>query len=83
VVYNWGSQSSITANLSGVLRAGQKYEVRNVQNMYGAAVTSGTFNGSAISIPMGGVNPPERLGRTTPTPPKTGPNFDAFEVIPL
>jgi hypothetical protein len=83
VVYNWGSQSSISANLSGVLRAGQKYEVRNVQNMYGAAVASGTFSGSSISIPMGGVNAPARLGRTTPTPPKTGPNFDAFEVIPL
>ncbi|HWC72592.1 MAG TPA: right-handed parallel beta-helix repeat-containing protein [Gemmatimonadales bacterium] len=82
VVYNWGSQASISVNLSSVLRAGQKYEVRNVQDMFGGAVTSGTFNGGSISIPMGGVNPPARIGRTTPTPPKTGPNFDAFEVIP-
>jgi len=83
VVYNWGSQNSISVNLSGVLRAGQKYEVRNVQNLFGSTVTSGTFNGGSISIPMGGVNAPARLGRSTPTPPKTGPNFDAFEVIPL
>lgn len=83
VVYNWGSQGSVTVNLGTVLRAGQKYEVRNVQNMFGSAVTTGTYSGSSISIPMGGVNPPARLGRSTPTPPKTGPNFDAFEVIPL
>jgi len=28
------------------------------------------------------VNAPARIGRTTPTPPKTGPNFDVFEIIP-
>jgi hypothetical protein len=82
VVYNWGSQSSVSVNLSGVLRAGQQYEVRNVQNMFGTAVATGTFNGSTISVPMRGVNPPERLGRSTPTPPKTGPNFDTFVVLP-
>jgi hypothetical protein len=83
VVYNWGSQGSVTVDLSGILAAGQRYEVRNVQNMFGTPVASGTFSGGTISLSMGGVNPPARLGRTTPTPPKTGPNFDAFEVIPL
>ena len=83
VVYNWGSQGSVNVNLSNVLRSGQRYEVRNVQNMFGAAVASGTFNGGSISVPMNGVNPPARLGRSTPTPPKTGPNFDTFVVVPV
>ena len=83
VVYNWGSQGSVNVNLSNVLRSGQRYEVRNVQNLFGAAVASGTFNGGSISVPMNGVNPPARLGRSTPTPPKTGPNFDTFVVVPV
>lgn len=82
VVYNWGSQSSVSVNLSGVLASGQRYEVRNVQDFYGAPVASGTYNGS-VSLPMTGVAPPARLGRSTPTPPTTGPNFDTFVVIGL
>ena len=82
VVYNWGHNGSINADLSGVLRNGQQYEVRNVQDMFGPAVASGTYSGGGITLPMTGVNPPARIGRSTPTPPKTGPNFDVFEVIP-
>jgi hypothetical protein len=29
---------------------------------------------------MTGVNPPMPIGRSTATPPKTGPNFDTFVV---
>ncbi|HXM37553.1 MAG TPA: right-handed parallel beta-helix repeat-containing protein [Gemmatimonadales bacterium] len=83
VVYNWGSQSSVSVSLSGVLAAGQRYEVHNVQDMYGPAVASGTYRGGSISLPMTGVAPPARLGRSTPTPPRTGPNFDTFVVVPL
>lgn len=81
VVYNWGHAASASADLSGVLRNGQRYEVRNVQNMFGAPVASGTYSGGALTLPMTGVNPPTRMGRTTPTPPKTGPKFDTFVVI--
>ena len=83
VVYNWGSQGSVSVNLSGVLAAGQRYEVHNVQDYYGPAVASGTYSGGSISLPMTGVAPPARLGRTTPTPPRTGPTFDTFVVVPL
>lgn len=81
VVYNWGSQSSVDVNLAGVLRSGQQYEVRNVQDLFGPPVASGTFNGSTISLAMSGVSPPVPIGRSTPTPAKTGPNFDTFVVI--
>ena len=82
VAYNWGNDGSINADLSGVLRSGQRYEVRNVQDLFGPPVASGTYSGAGIALPMTGVNPPPRIGRSTPTPPKTGPNFDTFVVIP-
>jgi hypothetical protein len=82
VVYNWGSQSSVDVSLAGVLRSGQRYEVRNVQDIFGKPIVSGTYSGGTISLPMSGVNAPMPIGRATATPPKTGPFFDTFVVIP-
>jgi hypothetical protein len=83
VVYNWGNASSVTADLSGVLAVGARYEVRNVQNWFGTPVASGTYAGGAISIPMGGVAPPAVVGGAPHMPPQTGPDFDVFVVRPL
>jgi hypothetical protein len=83
VVYNHGNEGSVSVSLAGVLAIGQRYEVRNVQNFYGTPVASGTYDGGSVPLPMTGVAPPPRIGRTTPTPPKTGPNFDTFVVVPV
>ena len=83
VVYNWVGDAGVPADLSGVLRSGQRYEVRNVQDLFGSPVASGTYSGGSITLPMTGVSPPERLGRSTREPPRTGPVFDTFVVIPL
>jgi|SRR4051812_33583929 len=79
VVYNWGRRGSVDVDLSGVLTAGASYEVRNVQNLFGSPVSTGTFNGS-INIPMGGVAPPTPIGGAAHAPPRTGPDFDVFVV---
>ncbi len=79
VIYNWGRQAAVPVDISGVVRVGDQYEVRNVQDLFAAPVTSGTYGGGATSIPMTGVNPPAPIGRTTPNPaPRTGPDFDVF-----
>lgn len=80
VVYNWGERSSVSVDLGGVLTAGARYEVRNVQNLFGGPVTSGTFSGTTITIPMGGVAPPTPVGSVPHIPPRTGPFFDVFIV---
>jgi hypothetical protein len=81
-VYNFGQQGSVSVNLSSVLAGGQAFEIRNVQNFFGSAIVSGTYNGGSVTLPMTGVAPPPRLGRSTPTPPRTGPYFDVFVVVP-
>jgi uncharacterized protein YjdB len=80
VIYNWTGQSSVSVDLSGVLAVGRPYEIRNVQALFGAPVATGTYLGGSISIPMTGVAPPTPIGRTTRTPPRTGPAFDTFLV---
>ena len=80
VVYNFGSQASVNVDLSTVLTASKPFAIRNVQDVFGTPVVSGTYAGGAVSIPMGGVQPPVPLGRATVAPPKTGPAFDVFLV---
>lgn len=79
IVYNWGSLSAVDVPVGSILTAGDSYEVRNVQNLFGTAVSSGTYQGGGtISIPMGGVNPPQPIGGSFQPLHKTGPAFDVF-----
>lgn len=80
VVYNFALQAAVDVDLSGVLHSGGRFEIRNVQDVYGAPVVTGTYAGGAVSIPMKGVDPPLPLGRPTRDAPKTGPRFDVFLV---
>ncbi len=83
-VYNFGHQGTVSADPSGIgLGVGQRYEVRNVQDLFGAPVLSGTYTGGSITLPMTGVNPPALIGRSLGQAPRTGPDFDTFVVIPL
>jgi len=81
IVYNWPRAASVAVDLAGVLAPGDPYEVRNVQDPYGTPVVSGTFDGTAVVIPMSGVAPPTPIGRFTPRQaPRTAPDFDVFLV---
>jgi uncharacterized protein YjdB len=41
IVYNWGRQAAVSIDLSNVLAVGQRYEIRNVQDLFGAPVVWG------------------------------------------
>lgn len=79
-VFNWAGLASVAVDVAGVLRPGDRYEVRNVQDVFGAPVASGVYTGGALSLPMEGVEPPAAAGRPG-TPPRTGPAFDAFLLV--
>ncbi|HLZ45760.1 MAG TPA: hypothetical protein VKQ05_08790 [Gemmatimonadales bacterium] len=82
VVFNWGRQARVEVDVKGVLAAGDRYEVHNVQDLFGAAVSTGTLpaGSTTITIPLGGVRPPTPVGLSTSPAPRTGPEFDAFVV---
>jgi hypothetical protein len=54
VVLNWGKRTHVDADLSRVLRAGDRYGVRDVQNYFGAPAAGGVFEGKTIAIPLAG-----------------------------
>ena len=80
IVYNWGHQGAVLADVSGVLQPGDHYVVRNVQDLFGTPVLTGTYGGGSLTLPMSGVTPPAPVGMATSIAPKTGPFFDVFIV---
>jgi hypothetical protein len=79
IVYNWERHSTVSMDISGVLNVGDRYVVQNVQDFYGPPVASGTYDGSALQLPMAGIRPPAPIGTAAYTPPPvTGPTFNVF-----
>lgn len=68
-VYNWDLKSQVEADVSNVLRTGDRFEVRNVQNFFGQPVLTGVYDGKPLSLPMTGQQP--------------APEFGAFVVLKL
>jgi len=80
IVYNWSNAGSVSADMSGVMRAGDTYEIRNAQNFYGSPVATGTYGGGSVSIPMSGITAVRPLGRTSNAL-STGTQFGVFVVL--
>jgi hypothetical protein len=85
VIYNWERRPVVAVDLSASgLANGQAFEIRNVQNYFGAPVLTGTYNSStpAVNVPMTdtAVTPP--VGFEAYPIPSTLPEFGAFVVLP-
>ena len=80
VVYNWGHRPSVSVDVSSALRVGARFELRNVQDLFGPPVLSGAYAGGTIEVPMEGVELPRPVGRgaAPALPSRTGPSFDVF-----
>lgn len=84
-IYNWDLSSSVTVSLTNAgLTAGQRFEVRNVQDFFGTPVLSNQVYspGMSINLPMLGLSVATPIGLPT-TPASTGPEFAAFVIVPL
>jgi hypothetical protein len=84
VVYNWDHRDKVSVDLSGVLSRGDRYEVRDAQNFFGAPLVAGRYDGSPVAIPMNSsatmapASFPARRGR----PEHTSKEFGAFVLLP-
>jgi hypothetical protein len=79
-VFNWDRQSTVELDLTGVLAPGDRYEVWNVQDLFGTAVARGTYDGAPVTVSMLGVAPPAPIGVRASRAPQTAPEFQAFLV---
>ena len=82
-IYNWANSTTVlipSDRLKGVqLVAGQKYELRNVQDYFGDVFT-GVYDGKGIVVQMTGHSVAQPVGLSF-KPPSTFPEFGAFVLI--
>jgi hypothetical protein len=81
VIYNWDKLNTVDVDVSNIIRAGAQYEVRDVQNIFGTPVLTGTYNGGKISIPMTNMTKTVPLGQVPSIPPHTGVDFGVFVIF--
>lgn len=77
VVYNWNASEFVEADVEAILPVNAKYEVRDVQNYFGAPIMSGIYKGGTLRVPLtkGEVAPPVGYDFT---PASTAPEFNVF-----
>lgn len=78
-IYNYALNPTVNVDISFVtgLRAGDRFEVRAVEDFFGTPVLTGIYSGSPIAVPMTGKTVAPAIGLTW-APPSTRPRFGAF-----
>lgn len=80
IVYNWDRLPAVLIDVGSLtIRPGDAYEIRSVQDYYGAAV-SGVYRGGAIEVSMTGWRTELPIGYTGAGLPATFPEFGVFVV---
>ncbi len=83
IIYNWDSAKNISIDLSGSgLANGQKYKIVNLQDYFGQALYTGTYQSSqpVISIQVNNSIPAKPTGWASPA--GTSIEFLTLEIIP-
>jgi hypothetical protein len=81
VVYNWDLESSVEADLSSVLRPGDRYEIRSVLDYFGQPVAQGVYGRQNSLLPFLNWFLPRRgRGRVTIPMHEIGPAAPVGEV---
>lgn len=90
VIYNWLTNSTVTVDISGIgLQHGQRIEVRDVQNYFGTAAVTTTYDTArpTITVPLTLTKATSLIG--TQTHFRRDPNlhtsslFNAFVILPM
>ena len=81
VVVNWSGAGSVSADVSGVLRVGDAYEVRDAHNFYGPAVATGTYGGGSISLSLASRTPAAPIGGASRAPIATQKHLATFVLL--
>lgn len=82
-VYNWDRLDTVSLDLSSIMGVGTAYEIRDVQNYFGAPVLTGTYTGGNVTVTLPGTGSPVMTPvGNAPVPPHTDKEFNVFVVLP-
>ncbi len=82
VIYNYDDDDAVDVDLSSILKQGEAYRIHSVFGLFDEPLLTGVFDGSAVSIPMGTVLPPQPNGEPKGIAEEDGPRkkFGTFIV---
>jgi hypothetical protein len=79
IVFNWDRANDVSVDLSDAgLASGAAFEIRDVHSMGGDPVASGTYSGSAVTIPMSRLTVVTPLIGGSSSPKHPAPEFSVF-----
>jgi len=85
IVYNWDKKPAAEADVSCVLKAGDKFEVRDAQNYFGKPVLEGAYDGKPLALPMNLTEVAQPVGEVPHLKARysrhTAPEFAVFVVM--
>ncbi|MDB6121122.1 MAG: hypothetical protein JWQ71_115 [Pedosphaera sp.] len=81
IVYNWENLNSVEVSVDQILPIDTPFEVRNAQDFYGPPVIQDLYTGGPLVLPMTGLTVAQPVGIAAP--PASGPEFNAFVLVPL
>lgn len=83
VIYDWDLQTQVAVDLSKAgLRAGQAFEIRDVQNLAAAPIVTGTYAGAPVLVPMTGLSTAAPVWNQVAPPRHSAPEFAVFLLLP-
>ncbi len=83
-IINWSNLAAVPVDVSGAIAVGAQFDLYDVENLFGAPVVSGTYDGSPIVVPMNLTTVTPLVGTITHMPniTHTAPRFASFVLIP-
>ena len=84
IVYNWDRLDEVEVDLSAAgLKAGQRFELRSVQDPFAPALLAAVYEGKPITVPMTRpVAAARPVGMPEHQPPVTEPEFGVYLLLP-
>jgi hypothetical protein len=78
-IFNWDMKPTVDIDVSAAgLKRGDRFELRDAQDYFGAPVVSGTYSGAALAVPMTGTAVSAPAGTVAVPPKHTSPEFGVF-----
>lgn len=81
-IFNFTSSTSLAVDLSSILSVNDTYEVIDIQNRFGSAITTGTYAGGTVSLSLTStaVATPRQVPQGRSAPSHTTSEFNCFLV---
>lgn len=80
-IFNWSLANNVNVDVSGVMQAGNRYELYNAQDYGRGPIKSGILSGSTISFPMTNLSVATFKGSNGVQPAAMSPQFGAFVLV--